>query len=234
MRTIFNQFLANSTLCVCCNYHPNQKNGFCLGCYQDLPHLKTPCLHCGLPLIDGQFCTCKAEDWPFTACISAFSYQFPIKQLISQYKNQARLALCLPMAQALVTQIRHLDLPLPQLLIPVPTHAQKLKQRGFNQSAELAKNLAQLLNIPVDLHSLQLAHQTNSQKQLSKQQRQHNTAHIYQLNKPISATHIAIIDDVITTGATTKSLAYLLREQGAKQIQTWTIARTLVKSTQKT
>ena len=234
MRTIFNQFLANSTLCVCCNYHPNQKNGFCLGCYHDLPHIKTPCLHCGLPLIDGQFCTCKAEDWPFTACMSAFSYQFPIKQLIGQYKNQARLALCLPMAQALVTQIRHLDLPLPQLLIPVPTHAQKLKQRGFNQSAELAKNLAQLLNIPVDLHSVQLAHQTNSQKQLSKQQRQHNTAHIYQLNKPISATHIAIIDDVITTGATTKSLAYLLREQGAKQIQTWTIARTLVKSTQKT
>ncbi|MBL0229288.1 MAG: ComF family protein [Moraxellaceae bacterium] len=226
MRAFFNQLLTKSPLCLCCGYQKNYKHGFCLGCYHDLPHIKTPCLQCGLPLKTNTPCTCKAEDWPFAACLSAFEYQFPINELVFQYKSQARLALCDSFAQALITQIKKQQHPLPQVLMPVPLHPNKLKQRGFNQSLELAKALSKQLHIPIDYHSLQSTQQTTQQKSLNKQQRLVNVQSSYALTRPLSVTHIALIDDVITTGATTKTLAYLLREHGATQIQAWSIART--------
>ena len=210
MSAFFNQLLTKSPLCLCCGYQKNAKQGFCLGCYHDLPHIKTPCLQC----------------WPFAACLSAFEYQFPINELIFQYKSQARLALCDSFAQALITQIKKQQHPLPQVLMPVPLHPNKLKQRGFNQSLELAKVLSKQLHIPIDYHSLQSTQQTTQQKSLNKQQRLVNVQSSYALTRPLSVTHIALIDDVITTGATTKTLAYLLREHGATQIQAWSIART--------
>ena len=225
MRSFFNQLLSHSTLCLCCGYQKTHKLGFCLGCYHDLPHIKTPCLQCGLPLTANTPCFCKAEDWPFAACLSAFEYQFPINKLLFQYKSQARLALCESFAQALTNQVKKQQQVLPQVLMPVPLHTSKLKQRGFNQSLELAKVLSKQLHIPIDYHSLQSSHQTTQQKSLNKQQRLANVQTNYALTRPLSVTHIALIDDVITTGATTKTLAYLLREHGATHIQAWSIAR---------
>lgn len=225
MRAFFNQLLNHSPLCLCCGYQKTHKLGFCLGCYHDLPHIKTPCLQCGLPLTANTPCFCKAEDWPFAACLSAFEYQFPINKLLFQYKSQARLALCESFAQALTNQVKKQQQVLPQVLMPVPLHTSKLKQRGFNQSLELAKVLSKQLHIPIDYHSLQSSHQTTQQKSLNKQQRLANVQTNYALTRPLSVTHIALIDDVITTGATTKTLAYLLREHGATHIQAWSIAR---------
>lgn len=225
MRAFFNQLLSHSPLCLCCGYQKTHKLGFCLGCYHDLPHIKTPCLQCGLPLTANTPCFCKAEDWPFAACLSAFEYQFPINKLLFQYKSQARLALCESFAQALTNQVKKQQQVLPQVLMPVPLHTSKLKQRGFNQSLELAKMLSKQLHIPIDYHSLQSSHQTTQQKSLNKQQRLANVQTNYALTQPLSVTHIALIDDVITTGATTKTLAYLLREHGATHIQAWSIAR---------
>ena len=225
MRSFFNQLLSHSPLCLCCGYQKTHKLGFCLGCYHDLPHIKTPCLQCGLPLTANTPCFCKAEDWPFAACLSAFEYQFPINKLLFQYKSQARLALCESFAQALTNQVKKQQQVLPQVLMPVPLHTSKLKQRGFNQSLELAKVLSKQLHIPIDYHSLQSSHQTTQQKSLNKQQRLANVQTNYALTRPLSVTHIALIDDVITTGATTKTLAYLLREHGATHIQAWSIAR---------
>jgi predicted amidophosphoribosyltransferase len=155
MRAFFNQLLSHSPLCLCCGYQKTHKLGFCLGCYHDLPHIKTPCLQCGLPLTANTPCICKAEDWPFAACLSAFEYQFPINKLLFQYKSQARLALCESFAQALTNQVKKQQQVLPQVLMPVPLHTSKLKQRGFNQSLELAKVLSKQLHIPIDYHSLQ-------------------------------------------------------------------------------
>ncbi len=226
MRLLFNQKLSSSSLCVCCGYHAPHKFGFCLGCYRDLPHIKTPCLQCGLALQNNNLCTCKAEDWPFLACLSAFEYQFPINELIFQYKSQTRLTLCDSFAQALIAQVKKQQLPLPQVLMPVPLHHHKLKQRGFNQSLEVAKIIGKSLNIPIDYQSLQSTQQSLQQKTLNKQQRMSNINEQFSLTKSLTMTHIALIDDVITTGATTKALAYLLRQQGATQIQAWSIART--------
>lgn len=229
MRLFFNQILASQALCLCCQYQKQAKFGFCLACYQDLPHLPRPCLYCGLPLNEDNLCTCHPEDWPFIACLSAFQYQFPINKLIGQYKNKARLSLCQSFAQSLAAQIKQQKQPLPELLIPVPLSPQKLAKRGFNQSLELAKDLGKILSIPVDYHLLQTVGQGKSQKQLNRRQRQAmNTEQFYLTNK-IQQTHIAIIDDVITTGATVKTIAQILQKQGVTQIQAWSIARVMTK-----
>ncbi|MCB1660223.1 MAG: ComF family protein [Pseudomonadales bacterium] len=225
MRLFFNHLIATQALCLCCQYQKQEKFGFCVACYQDLPHLTRPCLYCGLTLNEENLCTCHPEDWPFIACLSAFDYQFPINKLIGQYKNQARLSLCQSFAQSLAAQITQHKQPLPELLIPVPLSPQKLAKRGFNQSLELAKDLGKILSIPVDYHLLQTVGQDKSQKELSKKQRQNLNAEQFYLSNNIQYTHIAIIDDVITTGATVKSIAYLLRQQGATHLQAWSIAR---------
>lgn len=225
MRSFFKQILTSQALCLCCQYHKQAKMGYCVACYQDLPHLTRPCLYCGLPLNDHNLCTCHPEDWPFIACLSAFDYQFPINKLIGQYKNQARLSLCQSFAQSLAAQITQQKQPQPELLMPVPLSPQKLAKRGFNQSLELAKDLGKILSIPVDYHLLQTVGQGKSQKQLNKQQRLNHGSGQYFLSKALQHQHIAIIDDVITTGATVKSIAYLLRQQGATQLQAWSIAR---------
>ena len=229
MRLFFNQFITSQSLCLCCQYQKSAKNGFCLACYQDLPHLNRPCLYCGLTLNEDNLCSCHPEDWPFIACLSAFEYQFPINKLIGQYKNQARLSLCQSFAQSLAAQIHQQKHPLPQLLIPVPLSPQKLAKRGFNQSLELAKDLSKILSIPVDYQLLQSTGQHKSQKELSKKQRQNLNAEQFYLTNKIQQTHIAIIDDVITTGATVKTIAQILQKQGVTHIQAWSIARVMTK-----
>ncbi len=226
MRLFFNQFITSQSLCLCCQYQKSAKNGFCLACYQDLPHLRNPCLYCGQPLLEQQICACKPEDSPFMACLSAFEYQFPINKLINQYKEQSRLALCDSFAQSIAAQIDQQKQALPELLIPVPLSDDKLRQRGFNQSVELAKALSRILNIPVDYQSLRTKGQTKSQKQLNQKQRLALSADQFTLNQNIHYKHIAIIDDVITTGTTVKTIAYLLREHGVTHLQAWSIAKT--------
>ncbi|HNL36383.1 MAG TPA: hypothetical protein PKI88_04675 [Agitococcus sp.] len=229
MRLFFNQILASQALCLCCQYQKQAKFGFCLACYQDLPHLPRPCLYCGLTLNEDNLCTCHPEDWPFTACLSAFEYQFPINKLIGQYKNKARLSLCQSFAQSLAAQIKQQKQPLPELLLPVPLSPEKLAKRGFNQSLELAKDLGKILSIPVDYQLLQTVGQAKSQKELSKKQRQNLNAEQFYLSNKIQQTHIAIIDDVITTGATVKTIAQILQKQGVTHIQAWSIARVMTK-----
>lgn len=213
--------------CICCRYGKNDKSGFCRDCYRDLPHIHDACRQCGLPVDADQQCACKDEEWPFSTCVAACSYSFPMDALISQFKNAHRLTLAHSLADLIVHKVQHLKLPLPELLLPVPSHHHKLRQRGFNQSTEIARIVGKRLNIPVDTHSLECTTLTAAQKRLSQGQRALNVAGAFQLRTHLNAQRIALIDDVITTGATTKALAYLLRENGATEIQAWAIARTV-------
>ncbi|PTQ88209.1 ComF family protein [Agitococcus lubricus] len=226
MRLFFNQLLFPRTRCVVCQYHFADKYGFCRGCFYDLPHIKHSCLQCGLPLYPDSACACRAEDWPFSHCVSACHYSFPVDALISQFKNQHQLAFNDCFSHLLVQRLQRLGIPLPEVLIPVPAHAEKLRQRGFNQSVELAKSLAKTLHLPIDSHSIDVVGKNLAQKKLNKQQRLDNMSQHFTLSSPLHYTHVALIDDVMTTGATTKALAYVLREHGVRQIQVWTIART--------
>lgn len=227
MWTKLQHLILSTPDCIACKSYPAQKQGFCSGCYTDLPHIAHSCLRCGLAVSVEQQCACKAEEWPFSACIAACAYAFPMDALISQLKNQHKLNLAEPLGLLIAKQIQQQGIALPELLIPVPSHPERLKQRGFNQAVEIAKVVGKQLSIPVDYLSVQRGKQSAAQKNLNKQQRLHNVDSVFSLYNTVKATHVAIIDDVITTGATTKALAYLLRESGVKTIQSWAVARTL-------
>ena len=225
--TNFQQLLFSAPDCIACKTIKSQKSGFCSGCYQDLPHISHGCLRCGVAVSAERQCACKDEDWPFSVCIAACAYAFPVDALISQLKNQHKLSISEPLGLLIAKQIQRQRIELPELLIPVPTSTQRLQQRGFNQAVEIAKVIGKQLSIPVDYTSVTRSKQSSVQKNLNKQQRGHNVDSAFILTKPISAKRVAIIDDVITTGATTKAIAYLLRENGIKDIQSWAVARTL-------
>lgn len=225
--TNFNHLLFSAPACITCKTTQSQKQGFCSGCYHDLPHISHSCLRCGLAVSTERQCACKDEDWPFSVCIAACAYAFPVDALISQLKNQHKLSLSEPLGLLIASQIKRQRIELPELLIPVPSSTERLQQRGFNQAAEIAKVVSKKLSIPVDYSNVQHNKQNAVQKNLNKQQRLQNVNAAFTLSKPIRATHVAIIDDVITTGATTKAIAYLLRENGVKTIQSWAIARVL-------
>ncbi len=225
--TNFNHLLFSAPACITCKTTQSQKQGFCLGCYHDLPHISHSCLRCGLAVSAERQCACKDEDWPFSVCIAACAYAFPVDALISQLKNQHKLSVSEPLGLLIAKQIKRQRIALPDLLIPVPTSTERLQLRGFNQALEIAKIVGKQLSIPVDYTSVTRGKQSSVQKNLNKQQRSQNVDSAFILTKPISAKRVAIIDDVITTGATTKAIAYLLRENGIKDIQSWAVARTL-------
>jgi ComF family protein len=135
----------------------------------------------------------------------------------AQYKNARLLGLLL--AEGL--QTTHL----PDCLIPVPLHKARYRERGFNQSIEIAKATGKALHIPVDVHSCIRHRDTPHQTQLTAKQRRTNMKNAFSTRQPIQARHIAIIDDVMTTGSTVHELAKVLKKAGVSRVDVWVCAR---------
>jgi ComF family protein len=113
----------------------------------------------------------------------------------------------------------------PDLIVPIPLHKVRYCQRGFNQAIEIAKTVAKELNIPLDLNSCIRHRDTPHQSALSAKQRRKNIKNAFSIIKPLYAQHIAILDDVMTTGSTAHELAYVLKKAGVDQVDVWVCAR---------
>lgn len=123
---------------------------------------------------------------------------------------------------------------LPQAILPVPLHHKRLQQRGFNQALELVKPMANALNIPLLKAAVIRQKYTHAQSALDYTQRQTNVADAFALTQHLPYQHIAIFDDVITTGATVAALAELLTQSGIKQVEIWSFARTQAQIVERT
>ena len=113
----------------------------------------------------------------------------------------------------------------PEVIIPVPLHSSRYRERGFNQSLEIARILSRRLVIPLDYRSCSRIHATQAQTQLDAKERARNLKKAFAITKPLPYTHVAILDDVVTTGATVNELAKMLRQAGVKRIDVWACAR---------
>ncbi len=113
----------------------------------------------------------------------------------------------------------------PQCIIPVPLHRSRYRERGYNQATEIARVVSRRLQIPLDLHSCIRAHATQPQSELSSEQRLRNVKKAFAIAKPLKAKHVAILDDVVTTGATVNEMARVLRKTGVERIDIWACAR---------
>ncbi|WP_371744922.1 ComF family protein [Methylobacter sp. S3L5C] len=136
----------------------------------------------------------------------------------AHYKNARLLGLLLAEHLKQTTQR-------PDLILPVPLHKIRYQQRGFNQAIEIAKTVAKELKIPLDLNSCIKHRDTPHQTALTAKQRRKNIKNAFSIINPIHAQHIAILDDVMTTGSTAHELAYLLKKAGVDQVDVWVCAR---------
>lgn len=207
----------------------------CSHCESDLPWLHHGCRTCAEPLADirESLCIrCQRELPAIDQCLAPFQYRFPISQLILAMKEQPRPELLSSLSRWLIQQISQQRHPLPDLLLPVPMHAGRQIERGFNQAGILAHRLGRALKIPVRQDLLTKRKATVEQKTLSREQRQRNLASAFKLErvtllrmKP-RPRHIALVDDVVTTGATSAQLAALLKKSGIARVDVWALAKT--------
>ena len=200
---------------------------WCGACDADLPYLDAPhCPVCALPIPSGEVCGHCLRDPPlFTSTTAVFAYAFPLDRMIQALKYGEQLALANAFAEKLALCIDKSDLP--DCIIPMPLHPAKLRKRGFNQSLLLAKILARKLNIALLPHACQRVRDTPPQSALPWKARRKNVHNAFRCDRDLAGKKVALVDDVLTTGASLNALAGAVKERGAISIQTWVVARTL-------
>lgn len=215
-----------SAHCILCLGPDHSGFNLCTACRRDLPWLASACPACALPLPAGvNLCgACQRRRHAFDSCIAAFSYAAPIDALVQQLKFGAHLYLARLFARLLAERLR--NAPRPDCIIPVPLHPARQRERGFNQALEIARPLAAYLGCRLAHDSCIRARQTPPQTSLTAGQRRRNLRDAFAVRLPLQGRHLALVDDVMTTGSTLDALARLLRGAGAERIDVWLCART--------
>ncbi len=200
--------------------------GLCASCQKNLPWNRTVCSVCALPLpANGQCGPCLTNPPLFQRCISPFLYQEPISSMIIKLKFSQNLVCGRILGQLLADFIQKRSNHRPECIIPVPLHTKRICQRGFNQAVEIARPVSKTLGIPLIYNSCYRKKNTSPQSQLSAQARRSNISGAFKMKKANPFQHVAILDDVVTTGQTVQALSELLVEHGAKNIEVWCCAR---------
>ena len=204
-------------------------SGICMACIADLPHNRHACPRCALPLpkaaVAETLCAdCQARPPAFDRAIAPMIYRRPVDDLIAGLKYHSRLPLGRDLAKLMATAVAQQQ-TLPQLLLPIPMHRRGLWRRGFNQAGELARAVSTALEIPWSTGVLRRHGEQGHQRGLRRRHRISNIKGTFSCKTGIPA-HVALIDDVITTGATAEEASKALRRAGAIRIEVWAVART--------
>lgn len=212
--------------CLLCGAAGADGIDLCADCAGELPRNRSCCMRCALPLATpAPLCgECLRHAPPWDAAWAPFRYGWPLDRLESRYKFGADLAA----GRVLSTLWRREPCPveLPQLLLTVPLHRGRLRQRGYNQALELARPLERGLGVPLRHEVLQRARRTEAQTELDALGRRRNVRGAFALRADITLpAHVAIIDDVMTTGATVAECARVLKRAGVRRVDVWALAR---------
>ncbi len=182
------------------------------------------CQRCGVPTLSpveqcGE-CLRSPPPWRRLYCVS--DYSFPAAYYVQRLKYQRRFWYASDLARLLAAKINQPA----ELLVAVPLHWSRYCRRGFNQSALLTQALARQLHLSYRTNLFTRMRATRPQEGLSRKQRERNLRAAFRLNGPLLQQHIALVDDVVTTGSTMRNLCDLLRDSGVQQIDIYTICRT--------
>ncbi len=157
--------------------------------------------------------------------MAAYSYGFPVDALIHALKYGGNLALAPLLADRLTRLASERERP--DLLIPMPLHRARLRERGFNQALEIGRIVAAGLGIPLEIDACRRIRDTAGQAGLSWKERRRNVRGAFACNEDLTGKRVVVLDDVMTTGATLDELGRALRRAGAVDVGTWVVARTL-------
>ncbi len=228
LRQLTNWLLPQNCISCQCSLNSAQTETYCDDCIAKLPYLESSCPRCGQPFTgDSDYCgKCLSQSPTFDACFCPFAYEEPISDDICRLKYGEQPRTAIRLARLFARELNESNIDLPEALIPVPMHPTKLRKRGFNQSTELAKQLGKLLDIPLASHILSKQIATPRQATQTLFQRKTNLKGAFKIHGPADFKHLAIVDDVVTTGATAEEIAKILKKNGVDYVQVWGITRT--------
>jgi ComF family protein len=200
----------------------------CRGCSRSLPRLGPACPICAQPNPAGEVCgQCIADPPPFDATVAAFAYAFPVDRLMHAFKYHGRLALAEWGAHAISSARGRWSGSLPQRLIAVPLAHERQRERGYNQAFEIARVLAREWRIPLISGGVHRSRAAPPQAALPLDERARNVRGAFACELDLAGLTIAVVDDVMTTGASLAELAKTLKRAGALRVENWVVARTL-------
>lgn len=231
---VYSELLQPDHCLLCLASLQQQTQAICTGCLEDLPWLLHSCQSCALPLPAGQKICAQCQQSPpaFSRAHCAWRYAMPVNALVAGFKYTKQWPAGRLLSELLAKDLQHQQseqqLTLADALIPVPLSAKRLRQRGYNQSLMIARWLADSLKLPVLHNAVRRIRHTRIQQGLDAKQRQSNMQGAFAVKKPqqIAGLHLALVDDVLTTGATCNALARVLRAAGARQVDVYCLART--------
>jgi ComF family protein len=198
----------------------------CPACDADLPRLAgTLCPRCALPSPGSAVCgRCLADAPHYDATVAALAYRFPADTLVHSLKFRGQLALAPLLGDLLLKCIpagERVD-----CLLPVPLSKERLRERGYNQAAEIARHVAKERRVRLELTIVIRERNTRAQSDLPWSDRARNVRGAFRCERSLDGAAIAVVDDVMTTGATLAELAATLKRAGAARVVNWVVART--------
>lgn len=235
IQAVYNWLNNNQDQCLLClaSDKPIQQ-GLCDPCRSDLPWLGSRCRQCALPLPgDDLLCgQCQQHPPAFSQVVCPLLYRFPVDSLIPAFKYHGQLGYGRLLMNLLAEHVRyHYEehhQSLPDALIPMPLHSGRQAARGYNQALELARPLARLLDRELLGAHLQRTRSTQPQQGLNARERRRNLRGAFRCNHPdqVTGKHLALVDDVLTTGTTADEASRTLLQAGALSVSVWCVART--------
>ena len=194
------------------------------------PRPRCACCGIGLGLAAPRCGDCLRDGPPFEHTVCVADYGFPWDALIGAFKFQGRAELAGLLATQLLAAVHVAARPTPQLVLAVPLSPRRLTERGYNQAWELARRVAAALRLPADAQLLQRPLETAHQAELTRSERQRNLRTAFMADprrrSELQGRRVALVDDVMTTGATAREAATVLLRAGAAAVDLWVLART--------
>ncbi len=212
--------------CVLCQGRGDQAMDLCRACAADLRPNVGACPRCAIPTParEGACPACQVAPPPYARAVVPYLYAPPLTRLIRGLKHgngliEARILATL-MRDALVAEDP------PDLILPVPLTYRRRVQRGYNQAALLAAQIARQVVVPADYRGLKRIRHAAPQRSLDAAARRRNLSGAYRASRDFSGKDIAVVDDVMTTGATAAEISLTLLDAGASKVRVWAAART--------
>ncbi len=237
--TIFDRLWPS--VCTICAHSGYKQLDLCPSCQSQLPYLNvdsapgsianrfmTLCLACGQPLPAGYSCCqyCVNKSSRYAQLVVPFRYAFPVDKMIGRLKYGGKLELGRLLGELLAEEVLRQAVDRPCALIPMPMHPDRYRKRGYNQSEEIARWCGHRLGLPMQGQWVQRLADTPPLAGLGRGARELEIRGAFIADNAVRDQHVAIIDDVLTTGASSAELARELYDTGAKQVSLWAVART--------
>lgn len=220
--------------CILCGHAAPSRTMLCPLCANELPVNQPACPRCAQvmpacdpgarpPLLCG---ACMHHPPHFDRAISAWQYAGAVPHLVTTLKFRHGLHLIHPLAEGLLATLRAQPRTAwPEAILPMPLHPSRLRERGFNQALELARPLGHRLGLAVERALCRRTRMTAAQSTLTLRQRKANVRGAFEVTTHCPWRHVALLDDVLTTGHTADELSRVLKRAGVEYVEVWSVAR---------